>query len=60
MMTLICGITPEACTLRLEHVGISRQRRDAFLDARAARIVEADDRGARLQRLSCSLQIFSA
>jgi hypothetical protein len=35
----------------LEHVGITAERRDAFLDARAAGIVEADYRAADLDRL---------
>ena len=33
-----------------EHVGIARERRDAFLDARAAGVIEADDRRPRLHR----------
>ena len=33
-----------------EHVGIAGQRRDAFLDARPARVVKADDRRAGLHR----------
>ena len=33
-----------------EHVGIARERRDAFLDARAAGVVEPDDRRPRLHR----------
>ncbi len=33
-----------------EHVGIARQRSDAFLDARAAGIVQPDDRRPRLHR----------
>jgi hypothetical protein len=41
MMTEICGITPE---------GIACQRRDAFLDPRAAGVVEPDDRRPRLHR----------
>ena len=35
----------------LEHVGIAAERSDAFLDARAARVVEADHRRADLHRL---------
>ena len=33
-----------------EHVGIARKRRDAFLDARAAGVIEPDDRRPRLHR----------
>jgi hypothetical protein len=35
----------------LEHVGIAAERGHAFLDARAARVVEADHRRADLHRL---------
>src|SRR3546814_7395484 len=35
----------------LEHVGIAAERGDAFLDARAAAVVQADDRRADQQRL---------
>ena len=33
-----------------EHIGIARERGDAFLDARAAGVIEADDRRPRLHR----------
>ena len=51
MISEICGITPEAMHVALEHVGIAAERGDAFLDARAARVVEADHRRADLHRL---------
>ncbi len=51
MISEICGITPLASDVALEHVGVAAERRHAFLDARAARIVEADHRGADLNRL---------
>ena len=35
----------------LEHLGVSAERSDAFLDARAAAVVQPDHRGADLQRL---------
>ena len=44
-----------------EDVGVAAERRHAFLDARAARVVEADDRRADLSiARSMTLQIFSA
>ena len=60
MMTLICGTTPEAMTLRWKHLGITRQRSDAFLNPRAARIVDPDHRRAILHAMSMILQIFWA
>ncbi len=36
MITQICGMTPDGQDVALEHLGIAAQRRDAFLDARAA------------------------
>ena len=47
---LICGITPEAWTLRRKISAEQAERDDAFLDARAAAVVDADDRAAGLQR----------
>jgi hypothetical protein len=44
----------------LEHLGIAAERRDAFLDARAAGVVEADDRRAAFIAMSWTLQIFCA
>ena len=49
-MTEICGMTPEASTLRLEHLAIAAEGRDALLDTGAAGVEEADDRRAVLQR----------
>ena len=49
MITEICGMTPEASTLR-GRFAVAAERRDAFLDARAAGVVEADDRRAVAQR----------
>ncbi len=43
MMALICGITPLASVLRKKNIGITGQRSDAFLNARAARVVETND-----------------
>jgi hypothetical protein len=48
MITLICGITPEASHVALEHLAIGRKAGDAFLDARAAGIVQPDHRRAVL------------
>jgi hypothetical protein len=55
-----CGITPEArcCAGRCRH---SRQGIHAFLDARAARVVQADDRRAVLGiAMSMIFTIFCA
>ncbi len=49
-MTLICGMTPDDDDVALEHLAIAAERRDAFLDAGAAGIEQADDRRPRLQR----------
>ena len=43
-------MTPEASTFFWNTSGITRERIDAFLDARAARVVEAKDRSADLHR----------
>ena len=45
-MTEICGTTPGGEGVPEEDVGVAAQRRDALLDAGAARIVEPDDRRA--------------
>ena len=49
-MTEICGMTPGGQHVALEDFRIAAERRHAFLDARAAGIVEADDRRAVAQR----------
>ena len=49
-MTLICGMTPEAMHVALEHLAVAAERGDALLDARAAGVEQADDRRARLHR----------
>ena len=43
-----------------ENLGVPAERDDAFLDARAARVVEADHRRAVAHARSITLQIFSA
>ena len=48
MITLIWGTTPDAIMFRLEHICVSSQAGDPFLDARAPRIVQSDDRSAIL------------
>ena len=48
MMAEICGTTPLASVLRRKISAIAAERHDAFLDARAAGIVEPDDGRARL------------
>ena len=50
MIRLICGTTPEASDVALEHLGIAAERGHALLDARAARVVQADHRRADLHR----------
>ena len=47
-MTEICGITPEALHIAVEDLAVTRQGIHAFLDARPARIVQADHRRAVL------------
>ena len=49
-MTLICGMTPEAMHVALEHLAVAAERGDALLDARAAGVEQADDGRARLHR----------
>ena len=49
-MALICGMTPEASVLRRKISAQPASENDAFLDARPAGIVQADDRRAVLQR----------
>ncbi len=43
-------MTPRRDHVALEHLAIAAERGDAFLDARAAGVEQADDRRARLQR----------
>ena len=43
-------MTPDGEHVALEHLAVAAERRDAFLDARAAGIEQADDRRARLHR----------
>ena len=50
MIALICGTTPLGERVAQEDVGVAGERLDALLDARAARVVEADDRRADLHR----------
>ena len=50
MIRLICGITPGAHDVADEDVAVGAERDDALLDARAARVVDADDRAADLGR----------
>ena len=45
-ITLICGMTPDAFTLRKKMPPYAGERDDAFLDARAGAVVEADQRRA--------------
>ena len=49
-MAEICGTTPGRARVAQEHLGVSGERDDALLDARAARVVQADDRRAVLHR----------
>ena len=51
MIRLSCGDHAGGQDVPLEHLGIAAQRGDAFLDAGAPGIVEADDRRADLHRL---------
>jgi hypothetical protein len=60
MIALICGTTPLAERVAQEDVGVAGERLDALLDARAARVVEADDGRAVFSARSISLQIFCA
>jgi hypothetical protein len=50
MIRLSCGMTPLAEHVALEHLGIAGEAGDAFLDARAAAVVEPDHRRADLHR----------
>ena len=50
MIALICGTTPLGERVAQEDVGVAGERLDALLDARAARVVEADDGRADLHR----------
>ena len=50
MMAEICGMTPEASVFIAEDVRVAAEALDAFLDARAARVVQADHRRAGLHR----------
>ena len=43
---LICGTTPLACDVAPKDFRVTAERNDAFLNARAARIVDADHRRA--------------
>ena len=45
-MTLICGNDAGEERVRVEDLAVARERLDALLDPRAARVVEADDRKA--------------
>jgi hypothetical protein len=47
-MTEICGMTPEARVLRKKDLAVRSQRIDAFLNARSARVVQANQRRAVL------------
>ncbi len=42
----ICGITPGRERVAQKDIGVAGERDDALLDARAARIVQPDDRRA--------------
>jgi hypothetical protein len=55
MITLICGITPAGHDVLQEDVGIAGQAVDALLDARAARVEQADDRRPHLHGLALDL-----
>ena len=50
MIAEICGTTPDDERVAQEDVGIAAERHHAFLDARAAGIVQPDDRRAQLER----------
>ena len=54
-MTLIWGMTPEAQGVLQEDIGVAGQALHPFLDARAAGVIQTDDRGADLQRLGLHL-----
>ena len=47
-MADICGMTPEAAELRIKDIGVAVEGVDAFLDAGAAAIDEADHRHLHL------------
>ena len=49
-MTEICGNHAGGNDVAAEHIGIARECGDALLDARAAGVVEPDDRRPRLHR----------
>ena len=49
-MAEICGIDARRERVAQEDVGVAAEREHAFLDARAARVVEPDDRRAHLHR----------
>ena len=50
MIAEICGIDAGRQRVAEEDVGVAAERQHAFLDARAARVVQADDRRAELHR----------
>jgi hypothetical protein len=49
MISEICGMTPELCTLRREDLAVEAEGDHALLDAGAAAVVDADDRAADLR-----------
>ena len=50
MIAEICGIDARGQRVAQEDVGVAAERHHAFLNARAAGVVQADDRRAQLQR----------
>ena len=50
MIRLSCGMTPEHCTFRQKISAYPASETTPFLDARAARVVDADHRAAELRR----------
>ena len=50
MMAEICGTTPLDKRVAQKDVGVAGERHDAFLNARAAGVVQADDGRADLRR----------
>ena len=50
MIAEICGTTPDDMHVAQKDVGVAGQRNDAFLDARAARVVDPDHRASDLRR----------
>ena len=61
MIAEICGHDARGQRVAQEDVGVAAERHHALLDARAARVVEADDRARRCASArSMTLQIFAA